>query len=427
MRSWYTLGLLCILYIVSFVDRMVIASLVEPLKASFGFSDTQIGILQGAAFGFFYGVFGIPLARVADLYNRRNLIVIGAIIWGVATAFSAFATGFAMLFLLRIGVAIGEAALSPAALSMLSDSFNKSQRATAGSIYVGAGLVGSFLTYVVVGFILETLGVDNTYQLAFFGALSSWQLVFVLVGIPSVVLAVVIYCTVREPARQGTRAADKPSTQEVFAELRNNSRLYVALLIGGGLLAILTSSLSAWMPTILTRTHGLGVAEASLTFGKIGIAASLLGTILIPYLGETLARRGNSAGLLQVYVGATLLGTPLLIAVPFTASIELSLSMLALATFFFFGAVAVPILAIQQVALPRMRATITASLFFMKMVIGYTIGPVLTALLSDYLFPGSTGLGLALAALTALIGPLTAILVLYGRHAYAQTAAQRAA
>jgi len=246
--AWYVVVVLSVLYIVAFIDRVILNLLVVPIRAHFDRSDTQISLLQGAAFAIFYGLFGIPLARIADRGNRLWLIAAGVLVWSFATVSSAFAASFAVLVVLRIGLAIGEAALSPAALSMIGDLFPEEKRALPQSIYIAAGLVGSFVAFIIGSGVVQAVGDATSVDLGPLGRLAAWQAIFVLVGVPGLLLVPVMLATMSEPARRsasGKAGEAAPSLRQVIEELRSKPRLYVGLLIGGGLLAIITSSLPA--------------------------------------------------------------------------------------------------------------------------------------------------------------------------------------
>ena len=419
--SWYVVLLLSALYVVSFIDRVVLNLLVDPLRAEFGLSDTQISLLQGAAFAIFYGVFGLPLARIADVGNRKILIIAGVVVWSLATISSAFATGFAMLVALRAGLAIGEAALSPAALSMFADLFDKDKRSLPCSIYVAAGLVGSFAAFIVGSVVVDW--VEAGGRIGPLAALEPWRAVFVLVGLPGLVLAVLMAVTVREPCRITGPKDETPSLRQVMGVLQAQPRLYIGMLVGGGLLAIVTSSLPAWVPSLLIRNHGFSIAQAGAAYGLIGVAASALGTILIPRIADAWMRRGRADALLTVFIAAVLAGTPAMAFFAVADDATTLLLTLGIAIFLWYGAVAIPILAVQQVAPPRMRATFTAGLFFVKTFIGFASGPTIVAVLSDYMFGGEQTLGLALMTLTLIIAPLSLMLVALARRPFATVVA----
>ncbi|MGH8237396.1 MAG: MFS transporter, partial [Steroidobacteraceae bacterium] len=164
-RAWWTVAVLTFTYIISFVDRTILGLLIEPIKVELSLNDTQIGLVQGMAFGLFYAVMGLPLGWLADRTSRRGLIAVGAALWCAATAACGLASSFVQLFLARIAVGVGEAALSPAAMSIISDSFPKERRAVPIGVYAAAAALGAGLALIVGGTVIQL--VSNRWQTAF--------------------------------------------------------------------------------------------------------------------------------------------------------------------------------------------------------------------------------------------------------------------
>ncbi|MBP8235201.1 MAG: MFS transporter [Rhizorhabdus sp.] len=220
-RAWGALTLLSALYIVSFVDRLILALLIEPIKADLGISDVQMGLLIGTSFALVFSIAGLPLARLADTGNRVMLIFVGAVGWGISTAAAAFADSFAVLLLLRIGVAVGEAALTPAAMSLLSDMFPPAKRALPISIYVMVGVCGgSGAMLVGAAAIQAAAGMQG--DAGILGSLSAWRLTLLFVGLPAVVLALLIPFVIPRVPRGGAVEVPKASMKDVMAHYRAN-------------------------------------------------------------------------------------------------------------------------------------------------------------------------------------------------------------
>ena len=199
--QWYVIFVLLLAQMFSFLDRMIMGLLVGPIRESFAISDTQYSLLAGLAFSLFYAIMGLPLARIADSRNRRNLISIGIAVWSVMTAVCGLAKGFVSLFFARIGVGIGEATLGPAGYSMITDYFPRSSLARALSVYTLGVTFGSGLAYILGGAVVGYVQTLDTLTLPFLGATEGWQLTFFIVGFPGVLVAALMYLTVREPAR----------------------------------------------------------------------------------------------------------------------------------------------------------------------------------------------------------------------------------
>jgi MFS family permease len=197
-------GVLTFVYIFSFIDRQILNLLVRPIRRDLGISDFQMSLLMGFSFALFYTLFGIPLGRLADSRSRRTIIAVGFTVWSLMTAGCGLARNFVQMLLLRVGVGVGEAALSPAAYSIITDYFPPKRRATAISVYSMGIYIGSGIAFIVGGLVAGLAAAQETWNVPLVGATRPWQVVFFIVGIPGVFLALLMY-TVREPARRGIK------------------------------------------------------------------------------------------------------------------------------------------------------------------------------------------------------------------------------
>ena len=197
---YYVLGLLMVMYAFNFIDRQVITILAPSLKADLGLNDAQLGLLFGTAFALFYALFGIPLAKLADGWHRVKTISLGLSFWSAMTAVSGFAGNFAQLGAARVGVGIGEASASPAAYSLIQDYFPREKRATALALYSSGIYVGVGASLIFGGAVIAYWDANYTEATRPFG-LAGWQATFLAFGIPGLILALLMYFTVREPVR----------------------------------------------------------------------------------------------------------------------------------------------------------------------------------------------------------------------------------
>ncbi|MEX0297819.1 MAG: MFS transporter, partial [Kordiimonas sp.] len=207
--AWYMVVLLLIIYTFSFIDRQILGLLGPAIKADFGISDTYFGLLTGPAFALFYATFGLYCARIADSKSRKWLIAVGLFLWSLMTALSALARNFTTLFLMRIGVGVGEATLGPAANSLLADSFPKKKLATALSIYAMGIPIGSALAFYIGGTVIELAAELPAVVIPGFGAVTDWQKSLLLVGIPGILLTVFVIA-LKEPSRKDSNASAEP-------------------------------------------------------------------------------------------------------------------------------------------------------------------------------------------------------------------------
>jgi len=275
----YVLGLLFVAYVFNFVDRQILGILLDSIKADLHLSDSVMGLLTGTAFAVFYATLGLPIARLADVWVRRTIIALGLALWSGMTAFSGRAENLVQLACARIGVGVGEAALSPPAHSLISDYFPPERRATALGIYAVGIHVGTLFGFKGGGMLDDAFG---------------WRTTFLVVGLPGLLLALLVRFTVKEPKRGRTdpsRAAPMPAPPvlEVLRHLLKQPS-FVLLSIAMGLTAFAGYAFSVWAPTFLRRAHGWSSGEAGDLGWPIGIGGAL-GSILAGWLADRLGRR----------------------------------------------------------------------------------------------------------------------------------------
>jgi MFS family permease len=370
---------LTLCYVVNVIDRsQVLAASVQAIKAEFGASDFQMGMLSGLPFALFYSLMGIPIAAWADRSNRRNVLVVAVATWSAMTALFGTAVNFTMLFLTRIGTAIGEAGGSPPSHSLISDYFPKARRGTAFAIYALAVPVGTSIGAFVGGWGNQNLG---------------WRNTFIAIGLPGILLALIVFLTVKEPPRgMSDGAAGRGSTQKIpgmmevlkFLWLRPSFR---HLSLACALHSVVWYASGAFNNAFLQRSHGMNVAEAGYWISVLAAIAGL-GTFLGGYLSDRLSSRTNDR---RWYMWVP--GVATLICVPFQFLAYLSPNLavtlpsfvgLMLMAAVFFG----PSFAMTQaLATLRMRSVATSLLLFIQTLIGNGLGPSVTGLISDWLAP----------------------------------------
>lgn len=407
LTAWYVVIMLCLLYIVSFADRLVIGVLVGPMKQDLGATDAQMGMLMGFSFAGIYSVLCLVLARVADQGNRRNLILWGVVIWSLSTVASAFAPNFMVLALCRMGVGVGEAALSPAALSMIASLFQSDRRHTPISLFLAAGMLGATGGFVVAAAALDLVNAGALSQVSYLASLASWRVVLLIMGLPGLVLALIFGLTVREPERPPARP-EESSLREVFAHLAGDRARYLAIFVGLGFMQLVAYSVGAWYPTSLVRAYGLSPSAAGYTFGTMGATLGVAGALASPALIGWLSRRGRTDALLLVGRICLLTSAPCLVASLLWPNAVGSLAWMAPGLFLLIGAGAVPALAAQILAPSRVRAQVTAIYFLGVNLLGLGGGPWVVGALSDQL-EGPDALSVALAIVVCVCATAGAI------------------
>jgi MFS family permease len=395
----YVLALLTLGYVFNFVDRQVMTILLEPIKAEFGASDAQMGLLSGLAFALFYATLGIPVARLADRWSRRNVLAISMATWSVVTALCSTASSFMQLALLRVGVGIGEAGGTPPSQSLITDYFPPERRALAQGVFAIAPNIGILVGLFGGALIAEALG---------------WRSVFLVFGVPGVLLSLLLYLTVKEPAR----VASDPSDRSLWSAMGGIARLpgFLWIAAGVGFAGISGYGLGVWSPSFLVRVHGMSLVDAGLWLGLIGVFGGGLGTILSGALVDRLAQRDPHWQLWVPAIGC-LIALPTQLAFllwPETAVFELGGSVLPLALLFMglsavFASswIAPSYAAVQNLVPPYWRTQASALLLLAINLVGMGCGPLVVGVLSDELSAAgvnSLRYALAITVSTCVLG-----------------------
>jgi predicted MFS family arabinose efflux permease len=368
-RRYFVLGLLTLIYALNFLDRTIFNVLIEPIKQEFALSDTAMGLLAGFGFVLFYSLMGIPIARVADRLNRRNIVAVALAFWSAMTFFCGAAQSVTTLALARIGVGIGESAGTPASQSMVADLFGKNERPRALGVYAIGTYLGVFLGYFIGGFVNQHYG---------------WRMAFFSAGVPGIVLAAVLWLTVSEPRRGAMAETFTPQPLGPTLAFLASQRSFVIVLIGFCLTTYTNYATSAWIPPFLARVHHLSSAEigsyAGTFKGLCGMAGTLVGGLVVAQISQ----RDDRWKLWAPAIMSGLAG-PVLAVCMLTSSFPIMVATLAL-TSFLVGFHLGPIFAIAQtVARPSMRALASAIILLTATCFGQGVGPLAVGIINDAL------------------------------------------
>lgn len=415
---WYVVILLAILSIVSYADRLVLGILVQPIKEELGVSDTAMGFLLGFSFATVYAVLALALARVADRWNRKRLIIIGVVIWSVMTSASAFADGFWQLAFCRLGVGIGEAALGPAALSIIADLFRQERRHVPVSMFLAAGVVGSTGAYIIGGGAILLVNSMSSTALPIIGELSAWRLVFLFMGLPGLILSVLMIFSVEEPKRRGDTSKPQATYPDIFAHLKEKGAEYFPIFAGIGVIQTVIYAIVAWFPTILVRTHDVPIADAGILYGTVGLIFGTAGAIFGPYLAGMLQRNGRSDGLYVIGFGFVALPVPFVFLTLLAPTVAIALMAVAVVLFCFMASSAMPPLLPQLIAPNAMRAQITALYYFLGNIMGLGMGPLVVGLISDNKVFGASNLNQSILVVCAILMPIALLILGFGWRAF---------
>ena len=424
--GWWVVFVLTLAYTCSFIDRQILTLLIEPIRRDLHVTDTEVSLLGGLAFSIFYTTLGIPLARLADQTNRRNLMAIGVAFWTIMTSASGLARSFWSLFAARVGVGVGEAALSPAAFSLLADYFPPKRLARAISVYSTGVYFGAGLALMIGGQVIQIVSTSPTRTLPIVGEVFPWQLTFFIVGTLGIPVILLMF-TIREPLRRGmaSRAAlaeanaDRPSSWPALrAFLRQNARTIVCHITAFTLYGIAIGSYLFWSPSLMIRTHGWAPARAGLVIGALMFVLGTAGVSFGGFLADRLASGGRRDAMLRAAGIGMLCGLPFIVATPLIDDERFATLSLGAAIFFLAFPQGLPSAALQVVTPNPLRAQMTAIYFFIGNLIANGIGPTLPALLTDYVFKDPAMLRYAIAIVAGTAAPLSLIVLSFGMSAY---------
>jgi MFS family permease len=406
--AWFAVAALMVAYTSSFIDRQILTLLVQPIRADLTITDTQFSLLAGIAFSLFYTVMGVPLARLADRGSRRWIIFWGIVVWSVMTVACGLANSFWALFAARIGVGIGEAALSPAAYSMISDYFPPRQRARALAVYSMAPYLGAGLALMIGGAVIDIIAQAGAMKLPFVGELAPWQQTFVLVGAPGLLIAA-LFVVVREPPRQGVVKSGVQAG--VLGYMWSRKSTFYMLIFAFSIFGMAGISYLAWAPAVLIRQHGMTPAEVGFAYGLVLLAAATPGVLVGGWLTDMFAGKGRTDAPVRVAILALVSSIPFAIAMPLMSDRDQALA--ALAGFSFFAGVmnSLPATALQAVAPNQLRAQITAIYFLIGNLISLGLGPTVVAAISDNWLGGDQRIGLSLAIVSGATITVAALML----------------
>lgn len=369
--AWTTVALLCFLFAASFVDRMILALLIDPIRIDLGIDETRLSMLFGLGFSVAYVLAGLPIGHLADRGNRRTLLLAGVLIWSVATFAAGFSTGFAMLAVTRAGVGIGEAVLTPVAISMIADLFAPERRALPTSVFstVGAAMgSGSLIVGGGAVWLAERLSMDLSVP--------AWRLTFMIVAMPGLIGAIAFALLVREP-RRGVVTRDDASVSAAIRHLTDNVRLYVGLFLGVGLMLAQAMGLVAWGPTMLIREHGLSAAQAGAAFGSAAVTGSVIGALSVPFVLRQLRRYEPTTALVVAALGYALFTAPVSVLLIDSDRFALVLVAVAVGLGGLAASAVLPSLLVQAATPPRLRGRAMAVYLLLSSLVSIGLGPIL--------------------------------------------------
>ncbi len=418
--AWYAVGVLIFAYLVALIDRQILTLLVQPIKRDLGLSDTQLSLLIGLAFAVLYTVAGIPIARLADRKPRRTIIALGIFFWSVMTFLCGLANTYWQLFLARVGVGVGEAALQPSAYSMLSDYFPPKKLGRAIGTYSVGLFVGGGLALVLGGAVIGALSGAESTELPILGEVRNWQLAFIVVGAPGVLLALLFMLTVEEPARRGisTSSSSDTDSDELRRFLRDNRTTVFFIISAFSLGGIAVVGYLAWVPEFLRRSFGWGMAQIGLVFGSLMAVVGTTGTLFGGWFVDRLAQRGYRDAPVRASIIAFGFLVPAAIVAPMMPTVETSLVVLGVFLFFVGMQQGYSPVALQLITPNQLRAQVIAVYFFIAQIVALGLGPTFIAIVTDYVFGNDMALAWSLTFVGGVAGSLGLICLVLARNPY---------
>jgi len=419
----YVVGVLTLANVSGFLDRQVLSLLIPSIERDLGISDTQMSYLIGLSFSVFYTVLGLPIAWWADRANRRNIMAGGVALWSLMTMLSGVAASYSRLLLTRVGVGVGEATLSAPSVSIIADYFPPARVSIAMSVWSLGTFLGSGLAYFIGGWVVGLVTAAGAVTLPVFGLLRPWQLVFVLVGAPGILVALLLL-TVRDP-RVAVAAPDRVEARRpaLVPHVRANLRTFVTLGLGFALSAAVNFGIAAWLATFLVRSYGWTPARAGVVQGSLTMTVGVLGTLAGGRVADWLVRRGHTDAPLRVgVIGAV--GMLLAASVyPLMPVATLAVGWLVIVNFFAAFPWGPASAAAASIVPPAIRTQGAALYFFVLSLLSGTLGPTAVAFCTDTVFRDPAALRYSLVLVNVLGMTLTIALLVAGMPAYRRTVA----
>jgi MFS family permease len=411
-RQWYMACLLTLLYIYAQIDGSAIILLVGPIKADLGVTDTQMSLLIGLSFAAFYSILGLPAGYLVDRVTRRGVMGVGIVLWSAMTMSCGLANTFGQLFLSRCGVGIGEAAITPAAYSLIRDGFPPEKRGRAFGIFSAGNFIGAALAVMSAGALLGLASRGAFSAVPWLGGLHPWQAVLVVIGVVGFPLSLLVF-TFREPPRR-TEVADGQSGvtfREGVDQIKDRWRTYIPLMIWMTCFSGVAITYGAWMPTIISRTWHLPPAQIGMFFGGCLLICAPIGAWCGGHAIDVLLKRGRQDAAETVGLWITIIFIPFGIAAPIVP--EVGQMFFALGAQLLVAGAYQPVGAclLARVTPQRVMGKVTAIYLMVFTLLGRGFGPILVAVISDNFFSGPQSLGFALGTATAGVMALGLVMI----------------
>ena len=384
-RSWYMLAILTLVFILSFVDRSSLSLVAKLVERKFGIGDYQMSFLLGASFVLFYSTISIPAGYLVDRFSRRGVIGWAVFAWSTMTILCGFARTYLQLFLGRAGIGIGEAALQPAAYSMIRDGFPPDRRGRAFGVYQMGPMVGVGFSLFVGGWLLKLSRSGAIAGVPWLGSLQAWQFVVVVPGLAGILLAGLML-SLREPVRAIPQRAGMQNGWAAYAQAlryaRRHGALYATLWGGATLYAMAISGFNAWLPTVISRSWHLPLSMVGRTLGPLMMISVPAGLLLFGAVMDYRSRRRRYVAPLEVALVVGVLSCLATMALAFVGNPLLAMALYVCHAFFSSPMPSSAGATMAQVTPGYLMGRLTSVFFFVQNLLGLALGPTMATLLA---------------------------------------------
>ncbi|WP_242127313.1 MFS transporter [Sphingobium sp. Sx8-8] len=426
--AWATLGVLLLFYILSFLDRQILAMMVDPIRRDLQIDDFRISLLMGLSFAALYTVFALLMGSVVDRYPRRLIVYAGVTLWSISTAACGLAAGFGHLFVARMAVGIGEATLVPATYSMLSDVFPRRRLSLALAIFTLGTVLGAGLSMVVGGGVIALVSSMPPIDLPIFGATRAWQVVFLVIGLSGIPLALLIFA-IAEPKRTGLligQDAKATSWRDAITFVRLRWKLWTAILLAFAPCSTLANAVVLWGPSYMARGFGWTPVQIGTAIGLTVATAGGAGQLFSGWYVDKLLAKGLPDAAFRYFGWSLTISIPSIVVAFLVPSPALMLALIAIPFLVMFGNAGYVAAAIQMTTPNQFRGRMGGLFLLVVSIPGLVVGPSLIALLSTNLFGSDKSLGYSIALCAVAFVPLMVSGVVLGRRAMSELIAEAA-
>jgi len=417
--GWFLVAMLTLAYVLSYIDRSILGLLIEPIKADLSLTDEQIGLIFGPAFAILYATMGIPIGWLVDRARRTWIVSAGLIVWSAATAISGLATSFWQLFFARMTVGIGEASLSPSAMSIIGDSFPPEKRGKPIAVYTAALSMGGGIAYLIGGAVLDWAKSSSSIDVPFVGSLAPWQATFFAVGLPGILVGL-FFVFMRDPERREVTSED--------VGLAGNSLMDAARYVGnnfaviGGVLSLvcvmtIIAYSQAFLPATFTRTWGWP-AEKYAYINGIGLLVFGPVTVIVTgILSDKFSQKGMVDASFRLMILGFLMMVSTSIISMFVPKPEIAYAILCVNIMGMGIMSAMGITSLLRITPPQIRGQIVALYYMVISLAGLFLGPTIVGVLSTRVF-GEENIRFAMATLPIVFGLIPFLLIPYIHKRY---------